>query len=670
MLVPSPILPADRASPNAGTLLQVSGRGQTGSHRGSSVHRADATSPVPGFHCPIHGMSLSGENPLVSRRYPLDSPSASTDPAFSGARRSPRYEGLAIRSASAVARALLEFLDYRRRHADVMQLFSGILLLAFGIALATSAAITDSYLHRGVESGAEQPYVVQPTGKDLATNVDLRIFPADQLESVSQALDSGGFRYVRQTFSWAQIEQTQGSFDWSLYDRFVEHLNRREIGVIAVVTQTPSWAIGRGAEGFADAPPNEPALLRAFTEALTSHFRDAVPFVQVWDQPNVSTSWGGSAATADAFLPYLAAAFNGARAGNSEVKVISPELAIESDSIEGPGDLEFVRSLYLSNGRPFFDVLGIALDGGTYSPDDRRTSSDRFNFSRAILFRDLMLDEEDQSTPIWATSFGWAARANISRDEQAEFVLRGMERSWSEWPWLGLMVQWAFLAPPESAEAPYAVVLPDGTATTLYRRLVSSVVNERAQRANTGFAPMDSDAVSYGGGSWQPQHLENRTFQTTSQVGSSATFAFQGTGLIMFVRSGPDVGSFILEIDGKVVPGGGGESGDEWSFSGFSTTNDLPRTVKSGLADSQHIATVTLTTTGELTLGGFVVERDPPFVWPVILMTVSAMILLFFALRSFAYLVAIKTGHMRRLDVIDVWPQLPHMPDWRPGRRI
>lgn len=573
-----------------------------------------------------------------------------------------------MRSASAVARWLLEFLQFRRRHEDLMQLISGTLLLAIGIALASSAAVTDSYLHRGVESGAEQPYVVQPTGKDLATNVDLRLFPPERVESVSEILKGAGFRYVRQPFSWSQIEQTQGTLDWSAYDRVIEHLSRRQIGVIAVVTQTPGWAVAPGRDVFANAPPDDPDLLRTFTQALTSHFGKAVPFVQLWDDPNTSLGWGGSPATGETFLPYLVASFNGARAGNSGVRVVTPELAIVSDTPEGLGDLDFVRDLYAVRGNSFFDVLGIELDGGSYSPDDRRSAVDRLNFSRAILFRDLMLEGDDKSTPIWATSYGWAAQGNISRDEQAEFVLRGMERSWSEWPWMGLMVQWAFFAANDQPEAPYSVVLPSGTATPLYRRLVSDAVTQRAERANTGFAPMDSDAVSYTG-NWQIQHLENRTFKTTSQIESSAVFEFQGTGLIMFVRSGPDVGSFLLEIDGEVVAGGAGKSGDEWDLSAFSTTNDYPRSVASGLADTRHVAKVTLVSPGELTLGGFVVEREPPFVWPVVLMTVSAMILLFFALRSLAYLVAIKTGHLRRPSSLEPEVQLPRMPDWRPNLR-
>lgn len=549
----------------------------------------------------------------------------------------------------------------------MMQLVSGLLLLVMGVGLAASAAITDGYLHRGVESGAEQPYVVQPTGKDLATNIDLRLFSPERLESVTDTLANGGFRYVRQPFSWAQIEPAQGAFDWSAYDQFIDHLNRRSIGVIAVVTQTPEWAIVGGSTGFADAPPRDPSTLQSFTQALTTHYGAAVPFVQIWDEPNVATNWGGAVATGETFLPYLVAGFNGARAGNSSARVIAPELAISPDPPAGSGDLQFVRDLYRSAGKSFFDILGVKLDGGRYSPDDRRARADRLNMSRTILFRDLMLEEGDGSTPIWATSYGWSASGTISRDQQAEFVVRGMERSWSEWPWMGLMVHWTFLGSEETADSPYSIVLADGTGTPLYRRLVSSAVTGRAERANTGFAPMDSDAVSYGG-DWQDQHLEDRTFKTSSQIDSSATFAFQGTGLIVFVRSGPNVGSFTVEIDGKIVPGDSVTSREQWDLSGSTTTNDFPRTVASGLSDREHVATVTLKTPGELTLGGFVVERDPPFVWPIILMTVSSMILLFFALRSFAYLVAFKTGHLRRRELIEPWAHPPRLPDWRPGR--
>lgn len=574
-----------------------------------------------------------------------------------------------MRLAAATAEILLAVGEWRRRHADLSQAIVGLALLVFGLFLAAAAAVTDSYLHRGVESGAEQPYIVQPTGKGLAANVDLRSYTLEQTANVVNAMGNAGFRHARQEFSWSEIETSRGVYEWDQYDRIVNEMSRLDIGVIAVIVDTPDWARAIGEAGFANAPPRDPVFLSDFSSALAGRYPEAVPFVQVWDKPNLADNWGGEVATGVTFAPYLEAAWRGAKNGSAGVRVVSPELAIESDLDTEMGDLDFVDELYAANAGSFFDLLGIALDGGTYSPDDRRISPDRYNFSRAILFRELMIRNGDGATPIWATSYGWAVSESVDRDEQAEFVERGMERSWSEWPWMGLMVQWAFIAPADSADAAYAIVDTSGNGTPLYSRLTSEELTSRATIANTGFAPMDSQSIT-DSGNWQDQHLEGRTFRTTRQVGASTTIEFQGTGLIAYVRSGPDVGTFTIEVDGKVVSGGGGESGDEWDFSFFSETEDFPRTLVQGLNDTRHTMIITLASQGQLTLGGVEITRDAPFVWPIILMTVGSIILLFFGLRSIAFLFATRAGHLRRKTGPDPGPQLPRMPHWRPERRI
>jgi len=605
----------------------------------------------------------------VSRKYPLEPQDEGTN--RQGRRRQGWLadDGIAMRLAIAAAEILLDIGEWRRRHADLSQALVAVTFLMLGLGLGGAAAITDSYLHRGVESGAEQPYIVQPTGKSLATNVDLRRYSGDQLVQVATTLADGGFLYVRQEFAWSEIETTRGNFDWSRYDPLVNELERLKIGVIAVVVDTPDWARNIGDSGFANAPPRDPAMLGTFTTGLADRYGSAVPFVQVWEAPNLIDNWGGEVATGASFSPFLEAAWRGTRGGNASARVISPELATTADGVGGLTDLEFLESLYDAGAASFFDIVGISLDGGSYSPDDRRVSATRLNFSRAILFRELMVDRNDGATPIWATSFGWAAGESISRNEQAEYVGRALERSWSEWPWMGLAVQWAFLPPGNSPDSPYAILNPDGTATPLYQRLISQDLRERSTRANTGFTPMDSSAISYTG-NWQDQPLEGRTFRTTRQEGASTTIEFQGTGVIVYVRSGPVVGPFTVEIDGKIVPGGSAENDDWWDLSVFSSTDDFPRTLVNELDDGHHTLTITLVGEGELTLGGMEVTRDAPFVWPIVLMTVGSLILLFFGLRSMAYLFATRAGHLRRKSDPDPGPQLPRLTNWRPERRI
>lgn len=599
----------------------------------------------------------------MSRKYPLDLP---TDEDVGGTGNQP---GWATRAAAATADILLDVREWRLRHQDISKLLFGITFITIGLLLAAGAGITDNYLHRGVESGATQPYIVQPTGKGLATNVELRGLGSGQAEQLVDVLSSSGFRYVRQEVSWSDIESTRGTYDWSAYDSIISTLDRNGLTVIAVIVDTPDWARGIGELDAPNAPPRDPAMLTNLIAELTRHYGDTVLFVQPWDAPNLSENWGNRTSSGTTYAPILNAFIRGARQGNANTRVLTPELSMWPDTPQGQTDLDFIDDLYRSNAGESFDVLAIRLDGGINSPDDRRVSRNRAGFSRAILFRELMVRHGDSSTPIWATSYGWARGSAIDADKQAEFVERGLERSWSEWPWMGLMVNWSFLAQEGSPDSPYSIVSPQGTATPLFERLTSSEVVGRSRVANTGFAPMNAQSIRTNGG-WDDQHLDGRTFLTSRQVGSSVTIEFQGTGLIAFIRSGPEVGLFRIELDGEVIPGGAFDDETLWDLSVFTTTQDLPRSLVTGLDDGRHVMVITLADNGELTLGGFEVTRDAPFVWPIVLMAVGALISLFFGLRSIAYLFAVRSGLLRRPTDPGVDPILPQLTNWRPDRRL
>jgi hypothetical protein len=57
-------------------------------------------------------------------------------------------------------------------------------------------------------------------------------------------------------------------------------------------------------------------------------------------------------------------------------------------------------------------------------------------------------------------------------------------------------------------------------------------------------------------------------------------------------------------------------------------------------------------------------------VWPVVLLAASAVVILFLAIRSLLFLVAMRSGQLQGKAGIDLWPQLPQLPDWRPSRRL
>ena len=597
------------------------------------------------------------------RQYPLEPEEADNHRIESG--RRPRPVGFAANAAYHAAAFIVQLQQLRRRKRDLAHLLESTTLILIAIAMVGLAATTDMYLHRGVESGSVMPYVVQPSGRELSTNVDMRGLTQDQIESVAGTLAASGYGFVRHEVSWAQVESTEGQFDWSVYDPIFNELSIHGIRVIAVIVDSPTWSWAGSMIPSDVQPPADPQTLTPFSQALTSQYAGTIRFVQLWHMPNLASQWGGVAATGEGYRPYLSAVFYGARSGNAEVQIVLPELAVESDVAEGLGDLEFLQSLYEAGTRDIFDLVAVRLDGGQSSPDDRSVDADRVNFSRAILYRELMVENNDAATPVWATSFGWSADGeNVTREQQAEYVVRGLQRAWSEWPWMGLMVQWNFTTLPGDPEASFATA-PEGRTTPLFRRLNDPSLIRRSDIANTGFTPMDADSLEYSG-TWADQHLEGRTFRTTGQTGASVTFEFQGTGLIAYIRTGPLSGDLRIELDGEVIDGGATDG--NWSYLDRFSTNDLPRRVFTNLNDEIHLVTITLAEPGQLTLGGMVVERQPPFIWPIIMVTASGVLVLLLGLRSFIYLVAIRAGHLTRWEHVSS-PELPRMPDWVPERQ-
>jgi hypothetical protein len=415
-----------------------------------------------------------------------------------------------------------------------------------------------------------------------------------------------------------------------------------------------------------DAPPIDVTTYGRFVEQVLRHYGARLQVVQLWDLPNRPDHWGGVQAEPGSYLALAAQGFNAARTANPEAKVVLAELDPAGD------DLAFLEGIYEALGQPFFDIVAIRLDGGERSPDDRHVSAGTPNISRAVLFRDLMADWGDAAKPIWATHYGWRAGdggGSVTREEQADFVISGIERARAEWPWMGLMFAWGFLPPgADDPDAAYALLNPDGTATALFNALAAFGATGETDLAPTGMTPVDGLPLTYDG-NWADQHLDGRTYRTTAEVGASVTIHFVGTGVIAFLCESPQAGLIHATLDGEPLPGWPVEDGAAVVDLEFFQAVDLPIRLADGLDDTTHELTLTLVDPGQLTLGGVTVVRKVPLVWPVIMLAGAGGLLVFFGVRELIYTIAIRSGHLQRRRGVELIPPLPQLPDWRPARR-
>lgn len=587
----------------------------------------------PGSHLPP---ARSRSQPNDPARWTRDTPVRRRSARIGAARR-------AAKPASAVGRYLASNLDRAR-----LWLAGGVAIL--GVLLAGSAGLADSYFHRGIETGGIDELVLHPTGRELATNADLTIIQPSQLDAVAEQLQIAGFRYVRQPFIWASIEPQQGVFDWSRYDAIVQALSERGITIVATLRGSPEWSRFPESRGQADAPPADLATFAAFATAFVEHYGpELIPFIQLWDRPNDPAFWGGAASTPSQYAALLTEA-------SLAVERVRPAIQIALAEFEpfptgGMADLDFLRGVYEADAVDAFDIVVATVDGGGRSPYDREIDADRLNLSRAILFREVMEDAGDTGTPVWAGRYGWASgvgERQVGPERQAAFVVDGIQRARTEWPWMGPMFMWGFLPLPAEAWAPYGLLTTDGKATVLFGAISRFAESDGAEAAPTGFVPVDASSLRYQG-RWTSQDLPPQVYRTTAAVNDSVTIQFRGSGLIAFIRQTAEAGPVRLTLDGVEI--------GELSADSLQTLQALnvPIQLVDDIEYGVHELTLTLVGEGDLTIGGAEILKEQSSLWPVALLMVAALVAFFIALRDVAYLVARRTGHLRPQRNREVW---------------
>src|SRR5699024_6539257 len=103
-------------------------------------------------HCPAGAYCGACESGRPVRQYPLEP--EEVDNSQRERTRRPRPVGFAVTAAYWVAGIIVRFRQLRQNRRDLAHLIESGVLIVLAIVMITLAAVTDMYLHRGVESGA------------------------------------------------------------------------------------------------------------------------------------------------------------------------------------------------------------------------------------------------------------------------------------------------------------------------------------------------------------------------------------------------------------------------------------------------------------------------------------------------------------------------------------
>jgi hypothetical protein len=223
-----------------------------------------------------------------------------------------------------------------------------------------------------------------------------------------------GFGSVRafEIFEFAGIAPQKGKFDFSRADRMVKRAEECGLKILPILSEfawpyyrsdppIPPYAQEKVAENVLEdgrsvrmAWPTIRAW-KDYVRALTGHFKGKINYWEVMNEPNLIM-------TAEQYAPYLQAAYEAAKEGNPDCRVVG--ICATSDQAGKPGS--FTDSVLKLGGAKAFDLLSVHLYD-THMPEQTLdVGSDQLIERR----RKMLKETYGKEVPIWHTERSFSCR--------------------------------------------------------------------------------------------------------------------------------------------------------------------------------------------------------------------------------------------------------------------
>ncbi|GAA1456398.1 cellulase family glycosylhydrolase [Williamsia maris] len=265
---------------------------------------------------------------------------------------------------------------------------------------------------------------------------DLYFASPEQVQRTLDAMQSLGVTNVRVLIPWYDVNPDPGVYDWSKIDRVIAAAQARNMGVLAVITHSPDWAVTPG-DTPVISPPAREADFGDFTALVAQRYSGRISAYEIWNEPNGASSFY-PAPDPVRYTALLKDAYTKIKAVDPSVTVIAGVLgAVPTRPEEGTVDSpSFLEAMYEAGAKDYFDA--ISFHPYQYStPYSQGPSLTGSPINEVREMRALMVSQGDAAKLIWASEYGLPTSV-VSEAQQAAYI-KDFLAGWSAQGYAGPM---------------------------------------------------------------------------------------------------------------------------------------------------------------------------------------------------------------------------------------
>lgn len=293
-----------------------------------------------------------------------------------------------------------------------------------------------------------RPPEVDPVPQDLKVGViaNTQAWGPDMGWAQDQVAATGA-DWLRESFSWSEIEPRQNQWDWSRYDRVLTESASRGMRVLPLLMETPSWA-GR----TWDTIPSDPTDYAQYVGKVVERYGPggtfwqlhpeldsslAPEYFEIWNEPFLGVFSAGDADPAKYARLVRASARAGHAANPAAKYIMAADVSATDDWSEWHAWIDPMYKAVPDLGN-YFDAVAVhpyAVD----DPDAWHPGSylARWETPRIEQIRREFVSHGDGEKRFWVTEMGWSTCTGdpncVTERQQADYLARFFQQVTTDW---------------------------------------------------------------------------------------------------------------------------------------------------------------------------------------------------------------------------------------------